>query len=384
MKNVVVVGGGVAGLSACLRLVTCKDINVTLIERYDDVGKRILVSGNGRCNFFNSNFLTGLNDPIFDDAKKIATIENSKEFLDFFLKTTKIKLFEEEDGRLYPYSNRAENIQLAIKEKLFEKKNFKLVKDTIKKIDSDKKLLYGETNRFTYDNLILALGGMSYNYPKFDYNLFKDLNVKYTNFTPCICPIKLKVNYFKKYSGLRFFARIVLTLNGKTIYQEDGEVLIKDDGISGVCIYNLTTYLNPQNLDKYELHIQVLQHHNVSLNSSDVQEIERNLPTKLVLLIKHYHKELLEDYQYGGRRRDKLDVYRDLTFKIDSLYDFKYSQVSKGGVALSELCLPIMKLKKHNQIFMVGEMLDITVPCGGYNIGLSMIEGYLAAGAIIY
>lgn len=373
MKNVVILGGGVAGCIFALKLSQLRnDVNIKIYEKSSKLASRILISGNGRCNIYNSHFINGFNDDKFYEIpQKIISDGSGIEVFEYMKKLFNTDFYLEDD-RYYPFSNRSETIHNKLVSLIEKSKNISVVYNyNVKEISyRNNKLILNKTDEINCDKLVFNLGGMSYLYDKFNYTFLDTFNLKYTKFTPALCPLKLDVNYFKKYSGTRLYANVTLLYKNKPIYEENGEILIKDDGISGVCIFNCTAFITKCELNNYQLNIKFDGHHDVKLklNSDNYKD---NISVKFCDLIDSYCE--LNNIELNNALKNGLN------FKIKDLYDFKNSQVSKGGICIDEVSLNNFELIKNKNVVFLGETLDISLPCGGYNLGLAIIEGYKGA-----
>lgn len=373
MKNVVILGGGVAGCIFALKLSQLRnDVNIKIYEKSSKLASRILISGNGRCNIYNSHFINGFNDDKFYEIpQKIISDGSGIEVFEYMKKLFNTDFYLEDD-RYYPFSNRSETIHNKLVSLIEKSKNISVVYNyNVKEISyRNNKLILNKTDEINCDKLVFNLGGMSYLYDKFNYTFLDTFNLKYTKFTPALCPLKLDVNYFKKYSGTRLYANVTLLYKNQPIYEENGEILIKDDGISGVCIFNCTAFITKYELNNYQLNIKFDGHHDVKLklNSNNYKD---NISVKFSDLIDSYCE--LNNIELNNALKNGLN------FKIKDLYDFKNSQVSKGGICIDEVSLNNFELIKNKNVVFLGETLDISLPCGGYNLGLAIIEGYKGA-----
>lgn len=353
--DVLVIGSGPAGIMASI--LASKKRRVVLIEKPSKefkLAKRILVSGNGRANFFNEDLLSpfGMYEPLLRDDKH----DYAKELLSYlndngFAYTNEGKLY-------YPYFKRSECLHNFLLNRL---DSVSVIAGKALSIDKDKQevtvLIDGQKKIYQYNSLVLAIGARSYDRNDFTYDLIDDLDVKYKSFKPMLCPIKVKEKIPSYLEKNRLSINLSLYQDNHMIYQEEGEVIFKKDGISGICVFNSTIPL----LDGLEK----------NRNSNFIYKLDYafNLDKKadlscFPLFLQTYIKE------------KKLKVGEPLIFNFLDFYDFKDSQASYGGILLSEINLQTLSLKKHENIYVLGEMLNVNLPCGGYNIGTALIEGY--------
>lgn len=377
-KRIAVLGGGVAGTSFAMFLKERDpSFEVTIFQYKDKVASRILVSGNGRSNFFNTDYLHPvlLKDPIFDRAKKVLEDTYGKDAFDDFLKLTSCPYYTV-GNLVYPFANKSQALHDSMtnclareKVQIQEEKVVRIVsanKESIRfeTIDKD-----GKSKAYSYPFVALALGGSSLAYGPFDWTMLDCLHIKHIDFTPAICPLKVKEQGLKPLDGTRVKCVMTLLQKGKEIYREEGEVLFKNDGISGICVFNASIRLDPHQLNTYSISLDLCNHSGMNV-VIDGKNIDYAFPKNVC------------DYLKMRSREDGKDLKKEassLLFHIDGLYPFKASQVSNGGICFEEVDTSTMTLKKHPNIIPLGEIVDIPLPCGGYNIGLCIIEAYKAS-----
>ena len=243
MKRIAVVGGGPGGLTACYKIKEeHPDYQVVLFEKDEMIGKRIKVSGNGRCNLLNIN----INQNDYYNGEKINYILSyfNKYQNDFFA-SLNLHLYHDDEGRMYPITNSSKTVVNAFinaltRKGVIIKLNEKYL--SLKK-DNDEYLLITSCDKYIFDKVIFATGGASYLYKKEDYeNIIKSLpyKINYEELFGVLCPIKVKEKINKECVGKRSKAKIYLYLNDDLIYEESGEILFKKDGISGIVIFNIS------------------------------------------------------------------------------------------------------------------------------------------------
>lgn len=326
------------------------------------LGKRILVSGNGRANFYNedllskdayhNSILSPVSDVVFSSGHNYA-----EEFLSYLSEELQFPYTRE--GKLYyPYFNRAESLQNTLVQQLKKRENLTISHSTLVKINREESslILLSEKGKecVHYHDLVLALGGKSLDRQDYDDSLLSFF--KSYPFRPCLCPVKVKEKIPSYLVKNRLRGTLALKSNGKAVYSEEGELLFKEDGISGICVFDSTLYL--------------LNERRKNKNASFVYEFTY-LDDKSSVNYSSY-PYFLRRYLEENKDTDK----NKFTFTFDSLYSFQQSQISYGGILLSEINLDTMEAKRFPHIYLAGEMLDQNFICGGYNMGLSFIEGY--------
>ncbi len=348
-----IIGGGACGLVVA-RILQENNISYTLFEK-NKIGKKILASGNGKANIYNTNITSEFYNNQF--ASDLVGAMYAK-LLVFF---QRIGLYTKTDseGRSYPYSESS----LTVLNCLIENKTNLIENFEVKKIEKKNKQFFINDLDEGFDYLVLASGSMAgmikskqvgYN------NYLNSLNLKMTPLRPSLVGFKL-ANYPKNLSGVRAKALVSLYQGTKLIHQEQGEVIFKNDGISGICVLNLSYYYN-----------QLKAKNNCHLSLNFVPDYDVNINTKKELLGLLNNKLA----SYIGEFQDLNHYLRNLTFDILDTYDFEFCQVVSGGLNLDQINKDLT-LKTEPHIFVGGELLDVDGACGGYNLMFAFSCGLL-------
>ena len=393
MKRVVVVGAGASGLIASI--FASKNNEVTILERNSTPLKKLLLTGNGKCNYFNENQdITNYNSTNIDLVKEIINENNIKSVLEFFDNIGIIPKIK--NGYYYPYSNLSNSIKEALlKEALLNNVKIKtdyLVKNIVKK---DNKFIIN--NEIECDYVILSTGSKAC--PKtgsdgIGYELLKNFNHNIIKPLPALTQVIGNKSYFKDWAGIRVDAKVSLYENDKFIKEELGELQLTKTGLSGICIFNLSGKIK-RGLDegyKEDIHINFLpfvnnieeflkDRNNKVKNRTIIELLEGLINYKLVkILLKESNID--EDKYYSELSiKEKEILFNNLVdFKVNIIdtNDFDNAQVCSGGLSLEEININTMESKLVSGLFVIGELLDIDGICGGYNLTIAWISGMLA------
>lgn len=377
MKRIAVVGGGPGGLTACYKIKEeHPDYQVVLFEKDEMIGKRIKVSGNGRCNLLNIN----INQNDYYNGEKINYILSYfNKYQNKFFSELNLHLYHDEEGRMYPITNSSKTVINAFinalnRKGVVIKLNEKFI--SLNK-NNDKYLLITSCDKYIFDKVIFATGGASYLYKKEDYeNIIKSLpyKINYEELSGVLCPIKVKEKINKACVGKRSKAKIYLYLNNDLIYEESGEILFKKDGISGIVIFNISRYIDYKKANLYSIKINFID----GIKKNDIDK-ELSLYSKKEVISSYVVDEIADlILSYYN------NVYQGLSsfiLHVDSLYSLNESQVTRGGILIEELNNDL-SLKKDENIYFLGEMIDVDGKCGGYNIYFALASGYFVGSKI--
>ena len=370
--NIIIVGAGASGLSAAISLKRKHPkFNITLLERKDKIGSKILASGNGKCNIGNSNL-----DKKYYNNEEFYNKHLSLMYKDYleFLSYNNIYIKELTENRMYPFSESSKSVYQALKYML-DKLNINVIYNTCIvnfKQKNNKIYVYdSNNNEFICDKLILSTGGTTYKELGCDntiLNLLKNKNVNVTKLRPSLTGFILK-DKISDLFGLRLKCKASLLdkNNNKEIVSEVGEVIFKKDGISGIAIMNLSFYMNKLNIDVHKIKLALDLFYD---NNDDLLKMFNNSNNSLIgiideKLIKHYN--LKKDLK-------SINLLKNLTFEIDDVYGFDYAHVTSGGIDLNEI-KNNFEFKKYPNVYAIGEVLNIDGLCGGYNLYNAICNG---------
>ena len=402
MKNIIIIGGGISGMIAAIHAKT--DTNkVILLERNNSCGKKILITGNGRCNYTNRDqSITHYHSSSNYYLGDIISQNNISSFLAFYKKIGIIPKIK--NGYYYPYSNQAVTVQQALLREI-KAKNITVNTDTyVDDITIDGSYFKISTNNGIIDAsvVIVACGGKSY--PKLGtdgngYKLLEKLGHNIVPVVPALTQIKVDEN-IKDLAGVRSDALITLIEDDKIIKSEMGEVQFTDYGISGICSMQISKYISYGVLNKKLEKIAINFIPDIAKNKEEfISFIKDNnwLDFEVRSLLDSLLNYKITNFILKKNRIDGSIRIRDLSdnqfnLLLDSLINFTLtaigtnsfdnSQVSAGGVDLKEVNLATMESTIIPELYIVGEMLDVDGDCGGYNITFASISGMLAGMAV--
>lgn len=399
MKTIII-GAGASGLISAIYAAK-NSSEVIILEKNDTSAKKILITGNGRCNYYNEdqniNHYHSENNELIKD---IITKENTDEIMKFFNKigiVPKIK-----DGYYYPYANQA----TSIKEALLTEAKIKGIKiitgENVTKINKNNNqfVIKTENNTYSADKVILATGSKAYPKTGSDgsgYILASSFGHKITNIYPSLSQLKGEESYFKNWSGVRADVKVSLLENNKIIKEEKGEIQLTNNGVSGICVFNLSGLASKGLMEgkKEEIVINFmpwlnslneasnyLEERNEKLKNRTIEQfLEGFLNYKLIHVILKLTKINKDDFWNELNIEKKKKLIQNLisfTLKITKISSFEESQVCKGGVSLEEINVKTMESKLEKDLYVIGELLDVDGDCGGYNLTFAWISGMLA------
>lgn len=398
MSKILIIGAGASGLIASIY---AKDENneVILLERNPEPAKKILVTGNGRCNYYNEDQdLKHYNSENQELISEIITEENKKEILKFFNKIGIIPKIK--NGYYYPYSNQATSIKNALINEA-KRKNVNIITNTyvesIIPLGEQYKVLTNNTE-YIVDKVVIATG--SFSAPKTGsdgngYTLVEKLGHSLITPLPALTALKGNARYFKEWSGIRSDVKIKLYNDKEFIKEEQGEIQLTDYGISGICTFNLSRHANKilsKNgkpyvyinflplLENNELNF--LEERNKLMNDRTIDELLDGILnyklTNVILKLLNIKKDTKYNELTQNQKESLIEKITKFEIEIVDSNPFDASQVCMGGVPLTEINRQTMESKLNTNIYIIGELLDVDGECGGYNLTFAWISGMLA------
>lgn len=407
--DLIIVGGGASGMTAAI---VAKDfgLDVAIVEGTDRVGKKILTTGNGRCNISNRcvaepfiNYHSNCDNFFSSVLSQFGVDDTLNYFLSLGLPIVPLK-----GGKLYPQSLQASSVVDILKMSL-EDRNIPLYTGCkIKDIHKDKIFKLSTNNDeyklFTCENLILACGGKSAPKTGSDgsaYNLAKSLGHSITKLLPGIVQLKLDYNHLKALSGVKFDGYAKLFVNDEEVKEDFGEILFTDYGISGPPILQISAlasqatstgkktevvvdlmpnYTKDELIDFLECHFAILSHRPI-LNAFIGVINKKIIP---VLLKECGITDLhMPCYELSWKEKNKLiQTLKSWKFTCTGTNDFNQAQVTIGGVTASEINPDTLESKIVPNLHFAGEIMDVHGDCGGFNLQWAWSSGYVAAKSI--
>lgn len=379
MKTIAIVGAGASGLMAAIFAANNQDNKVIVFEKTSKAGRKILASGNGRCNFSNINANPKhYNKPEF--VSEVLTQFGVKETLQFFNKLGLLEAVDEE-GRIYPYSyNSSTVLNLLLNECSRLNVEIRLnskIDSIIEKGGRYHLLSNGLTT--DADRVIITAGSKAGINSEDDiYSIVKQFKHHITPLSPALSPLYTDKRLVVSLAGIRVKGKVSLLCEGRTVHSEDGEILFKKDGLSGIAVFNLSLfYARKGSGSKYSLSLDLMP----NLTEKDI--IDRfnklNIPIEQFLdgiFNPMIGNKLVKDSGHDINRIAK--SIKNMVFPIKGVYGYPDAQITIGGVDTKEISPITLESKLHKGLYFAGEIMDIDGECGGYNLQWAWSSGAIA------
>lgn len=397
----IVVGGGAAGLVAAISAARRKQGSVLVIEKNEAIGRKVLVTGNGRCNLTNINLSPdkyyGENTKCLHNIFSQFSVNDTMQFFE----ELGVKLKTEPDGRVFPVTDQASTIVNSLAKEIYRYKVKTNFSERVIKLTSIQNCWEVKTDKNIYQSkyVVLATGGKSY--PQLGstgdgFDIARQLGHRIIEPKPALVPLELAGNWFKKLQGIAADIELKLIHRRKTIAQEKGELLFTHFGISGPLVLDLS-HLIIGSLPKpgFAVFLNFFPDYNNSIELSKfLKERWQSQPKKTLanslngLLPKKLCSVLLSELKLNPDSQISQITKKEILLIAERLCNwqiivkkprsFRESIVTAGGVSMDEVNSRTMESSKAKGLYFAGEILDIDGISGGYNLQFAWSTGYLA------
>ena len=392
-KTIAIIGGGASGLTAAITAAR-EGARAVIFEGNDRVGKKLLMTGNGKCNLTNLSYTE---QQYFSSTPALLPgflqLKDPEKVMDF-LNSTGLFLMQKE-WRIYPLSEQASSVLDALRftcdEEGVEIRTGMKVSE-ITPADGGY-MVMGEH----FDRVIIACGGASHPETGSDgsgYKLAQKLGLQFSWIFPALCPLTCKENFFRQIAGVRARSKVTLFINGEDVRSETGEVQLTDYGISGICVFQLSRiaaeaiHTGEQvfvdidflpDMEEKEIHDEINLRLMVHGEATAQQLTNSLLPKKLLLVIlKLSGIRPARPAAEAGEGWDAFcHIIKHFRTEITGSKGYDHAQTTAGGVLLSQVT-EHLESREHPGLFFTGEMLDIDGICGGYNLHWAFASGMVA------
>ena len=412
MANVIVIGGGPAGMMAAITAAEYGN-NVTIIEKNSDFGKKLLITGKGRCNITSSLYMSEFikNTPGNGQFLYSAFQNYTNTDIIDFLKNQGLEVKEERGNRIFPVTDKSIDVLNCFKSKINELKIKKLFNTRVQKILVQNGEVLGvrtEKEIIQTDKIILATGGKSYPLTGSTgdgYLIAKNIGHKVTEIRPSLVPLVIyEKNECKEMQGLSLRnvgIKIIDESKNKLIYEDFGEMIFTHFGISGPTILSgsahLVRYKEIDNLmkeQKIKLQIdlksalteeqldeRILRDFKEFKNKQFKHALDKLLPQKMIPIViekTKINEEKRVNEITKEERRNLVKVLKKFELTIKDFRPVEEAIITSGGINIKEINPKTMESKLLKGLYFAGEIIDVDSYTGGFNLQIAYSTGYTA------
>ena len=407
MKKIIVIGGGAAGMMAAIEAAR-NGAEVTLYEKNEKLGKKLFITGKGRCNLTNACDMEDLQKSVMKNHKFLYSAFqnfNNWETIGFFEQlgmATKI----ERGNRVFPASDHSSDVIKVLEQELKHQSVAVCLKEKVKNITEQQDMVTGvqleNGKKVRADAVIVATGGLSYQLTGSTgdgFRFAKTLGHKVTELSPALVPMTVSEEWVPRLQGLSLRnVRVTISSKSKVLYEEFGEMLFTHYGVSGPLILsassavleelkkeNLTLKidlkpaLSPEQLDD-----RILRDFEQDKNKQFKNVLGNLLPSKMIPVIIELSGILPEkkvNEINKKERRKLLETMKGLTMTLTGVRGYQEAIITRGGVDVKEINPATMESKKKKNLYFAGEVLDVDAVTGGFNLQIAWSTAMAAARA---
>ena len=413
MSKVIVVGGGAAGMMAAYAAAE-NGHSVPHLEQNEKHGKKLYITGKGRCNLTNASDMEQVFANVMSNRKFLYSAFYSYDNMQVisFFETNGMPVKTERGNRVFPVSDHSSDVIAALSRAL-SKQNVKVLLHTKVKellveeaLEGKQKVTGVELSDHTKmqaDAVIVATGGLSY--PSTGstgdgYRMEEQTGHKMVTLTPALVPFETKEAWVKDLQGLSLRNVTVSICSGKKkLYEDFGEMLFTHFGVSGPLVLSasgsirsrefekeLSMYIDLKPaLDQEQLDHRILREFDEMKNKQFKNALVHLLPAKMIpvmIALSGIDPETKVNEISRGQRQHLLELFKKFPLTITGLRDFKEAIITKGGISVKDVNPSTMESKRVEGLYFCGEVLDLDALTGGYNLQIAWSTGHLAGSSV--
>jgi predicted Rossmann fold flavoprotein len=410
MKKVIVVGGGASGMLAAIAAAR-NGHKVELFEKNEKLGKKLYITGKGRCNLTNACDRETFFEQVVTNPKFL--FRAFHQFSNFdtmnFFEELGLSIKTERGNRVFPESDRSSDVITSLRKELERQSVHIRYHSEVSQIVIEDGCFRGvklknNPDVQSADAVIIATGGLSYPLTGSTgdgYTFAKSMGHTITKLHPSLVPLHVKEAYVKDLMGLSLKnVEIMITAGTKQIYRDFGEFLFTHFGVSGPVILSASSYIIPH-LDKKEdlqlsidlkpaltkeqLDARILRDFDEFKNKQFKNSLDQLLPNKLIdviIRLSHIDPEKKVNTVSKEERLRLVDTLKHMTLHITKLSDYNQAVITKGGIQVKEINPSTMESKLVNNVYFAGEVLDVDALTGGFNLQIAWSTAFLAGNSI--
>lgn len=398
--DIAVIGGGASGIACGISAAETykanhKKVRIAIIEKGPRVGKKLLATGNGRCNLTNLHCSTEQYHGSFQKGIAYLLAQYPPQFIIEWFARLGLYCKADGTGRVYPYCKQATAVLDVLRLQLANCNIQELCDTAVTNITAGKNgfTIHCGNKIITAEKVVIAAGGKAS--PKLGsdgscFPVIKALGHTITSLSPCLVPVTVTSGIIKSLKGVRCEGTVSVIAEGTTVKTEQGEIQFTETALSGICLFNLSACIT----DNCILSVALLPHFThkevETMMYSRIKLFKQQTADNLFTGLFHRRigQALLKECgipagkpvsQLSKQETEKLiQIINNWTFHPKIPTDFSNAQVTKGGVTGGEINYKTMESRIVKNLFFCGEAIDVNGDCGGYNLQFAFSSGILA------
>lgn len=378
--------------------------DVFLYEKNDKLGKKLFITGKGRCNITNACDIQDLIENVVVNSSFLysAFYTYTNEDIIALLNKYGVKTKIERGNRVFPVTDKSSDVIKAIENYLVDNNVHivlnKEVKSILKTEDDKFKILFNDRDEKIFDKVIIATGGKSYQQTGSTgdgYKFAASFNHKIIDLKPSLVPCEIKEDWVPNLQGLSLKnVSLYAYVNNKVVHEEFGEMLFTHYGISGPIVLTMSNYINKYlgkhikfkidlkpALSEEKLESRILSDFNKKLNKQFKNSLNELLPKKLIPIIlelSNIPEDKFVNQITREERKSLVKLLKGFEFSFSKFRPLNEAIITSGGVSTIEIDPSTMESKLVNGLYFAGEVIDVDALTGGYNLQIAYSTGFLA------
>lgn len=399
--DVIIIGGGASGSMAGITSARLGK-KVAILEKNGFIGKKLNITGKGRCNVTNNCDIQQLMQNIPRNPKFLYSafsMLSPKDVMDFF-ESINVPLKTERGNRVFPISDKATDVSKAL-EKELKRLGVKILEENATELLVQDGVCTGvKTNKNTYlaDSVLIATGGKSYTGTGSTgdgYKFAQEVGHTVTKLVPSLVPIVAEEKYCSDMMGLSLKnVRLNLMDNDKCIYSELGEMLFTHFGVSGPLVLSASSHISKMQQNRYKIYIdlkpalsidtldkRIQRDFSENINKSFINSLNKLLPNKIIPVVAKLSGIKFDTKVNQITREQRLhliDIIKNFPIIIKDFRPLNEAIITSGGISVKEINPKTMQSKLVKGLFFSGEVIDVDAYTGGFNLQIAFSTGYVA------
>lgn len=399
--DVIIIGGGASGSMAGITSARLGK-KVAILEKNGFIGKKLNITGKGRCNVTNNCDIQQLMQNIPRNPKFLYSafsMLSPKDVMDFF-ESINVPLKTERGNRVFPISDKATDVSKAL-EKELKRLGVKILEENATELLVQDGVCTGvKTNKNTYlaDSVLIATGGKSYTGTGSTgdgYKFAQEVGHTVTKLVPSLVPIVSEEKYCSDMMGLSLKnVRLNLIDNDKCIYSELGEMLFTHFGVSGPLVLSASSHISKMQQNRYKIYIdlkpalsvdtldkRIQRDFSENINKSFINSLNKLLPNKIIPVVAKLSGIKFDTKVNQITREQRLhliDIIKNFPITIKDFRPLNEAIITSGGISVKEINPKTMQSKLVKGLFFSGEVIDVDAYTGGFNLQIAFSTGYVA------
>lgn len=399
--DVIIIGGGASGSMAGITSARLGK-KVAILEKNGFIGKKLNITGKGRCNVTNNCDIQQLMQNIPRNPKFLYSafsMLSPKDVMDFF-ESINVPLKTERGNRVFPISDKATDVSKAL-EKELKRLGVKILEENATELLVQDGVCTGvKTNKNTYlaDSVLIATGGKSYTGTGSTgdgYKFAQEVGHTVTKLVPSLVPIVAEEKYCSDMMGLSLKnVRLNLMDNDKCIYSELGEMLFTHFGVSGPLVLSASSHISKMQQNRYKIYIdlkpalsidtldkRIQRDFSENINKSFINSLNKLLPNKIIPVVAKLSGIKFDTKVNQITKEQRLhliDIIKSFPITIKDFRPLNEAIITSGGISVKEINPKTMQSKLVKGLFFSGEVIDVDAYTGGFNLQIAFSTGYVA------